>query len=208
LDLSAQGKRISTLFSRKSVLWRATTRFFEGKDAATQFSGESKCSFHSAMERHGAHCCIFCLRMPYSFKQYAKCLTMAKKEKNYQEDEAMALLFASLADPIRVRIFRFLRGRCWPATVEDGEETWMAAGPTVGEVCTAVSGSKGITAKVSHHLKEMRLAGLIAVKRRGKNMICGVRREAVERLSDFLADIDTPESRDVMPLPPDENELP
>lgn len=111
---------------------------------------------------------------------------MAKKGKNDSESHELAGIFKALADPTRVEIFQFLCRRCSHVMVEDGDDTWMLAGPTAGEVCSAVSGSDKITAKISHHLKEMRLAGLIAVKRRGKNMICGVRREAVMRLRELL----------------------
>ncbi|MEO7719129.1 MAG: helix-turn-helix domain-containing protein [Capsulimonas sp.] len=115
---------------------------------------------------------------------------MAKKEKPGESAKELALMFKTLGDPTRVRIFRYLRNRCWPVTVEDGEDKWMAAGPTVGDVCRAVSGSKKITAKVSHHLKEMRLAGLIAINRQGKTMVCGVSQKSIDALSGFLASTD------------------
>ncbi|MGO8671004.1 MAG: ArsR/SmtB family transcription factor [Capsulimonadaceae bacterium] len=110
---------------------------------------------------------------------------MAKKDKTTLEEE-IAIAFKALGDPTRLRIFRYLRDRCWPVTVEDGEEQWMHVGPTVSEVCAAVSDSKKITAKVSHHLKEMRLAGLIQIKRRGKHMICGIERDSIRMLAEFL----------------------
>jgi DNA-binding transcriptional ArsR family regulator len=119
---------------------------------------------------------------------------MAKKGRSDSTKAELALMFKALGDPTRLDIFRFLRARCWPVTVEDGEDRWMVAGPTVSEVCCAVSGSKKITAKISHHLKEMRLAGLIIIRRRGKNMICGVKQEAITVLSDFLNTVETLEA--------------
>jgi DNA-binding transcriptional ArsR family regulator len=127
---------------------------------------------------------------------------MAKKGKVDSNSAEVALIFKALADPTRVEIFQYLRMRCAPFMVEDGDEVWMRLGPTVSEVCCAVSGSKKITAKISHHLKEMRLAGLIAVKRRGKNMICGVRSDAIKRLSDFLNTVNDDGTADGG-LPPD-----
>ena len=40
-------------------------------------------------------------------------------------------------------------------------------GVTVGEVCCFVTGEDRITSTLSHHLRELRLAGLVDVERRG-----------------------------------------
>ena len=62
-------------------------------------------------------------------------------------------------------------------------------GPTVGEVCChVIPGAQQINSTVSHHLKELRQAGLITIERRGKNMICGVNREAVAALAAYLSE--------------------
>ena len=60
------------------------------------------------------------------------------------------------------------------------------SGPTVGEVCCQVLGTDKIPSSLSFHLKELRQAGLITMERRGKNMICGINREAVARLAAYL----------------------
>src|ERR1041385_654851 len=95
-------------------------------------------------------------------------------------------MFRALGDPTRLHIFEFLRSCCCPVAVGEAGEVRPVSGPTVGEVCCHVTGAEQINSKISHHLKELRLAGLITVERRGKNMICGVNREAIAALSAYL----------------------
>ncbi len=97
-------------------------------------------------------------------------------------------LFKALGDPTRLRIFEFLRDCCCPVSVEDTGDVRPVLGPTVGEVCCRVSGAEKITSSVSFHLKELRLAGLITMERRGKNMICGVNRDAVAMLAAYFGE--------------------
>jgi len=97
-----------------------------------------------------------------------------------------AAMFRALGDPTRLHIFEFLRSCCCPVAVGETGEVRPVDGPTVGEVCCHVSGASQINSTISHHLKELRLAGLITVERRGKNMICGVRQDAVEALIAYL----------------------
>ncbi len=115
---------------------------------------------------------------------------MIMTESNESYD--YALMFKALGDPTRLRIFDFLRAqRCLVAVGEAGDVRPVSArsieGPTVGEVCCHVMpGAQQINSTISHHLKELRLAGLITVERRGKNMICGVNRRAVAALAAYL----------------------
>ena len=114
---------------------------------------------------------------------------MAKRDKREFAD-----MFKALGDPTRLKIYQFLRGRCWPHAADEAEEKWIENGPTVSEVCTTVTGSKKITSKVSQHLKELRIAGLITIERRGKNMICGVNHSAAEALVALLNSVDKVEA--------------
>lgn len=97
-----------------------------------------------------------------------------------------ALMFKALGDPTRLKTFEFLRDQCCPVAVEETGDVRPVLGPTVGEVCCHVTGADRITSSVSFHVKELRLAGLVTVERRGKNMICGVNREAIAALTGFL----------------------
>lgn len=103
-----------------------------------------------------------------------------------------ALMFKALGDPTRLRIFEFLCNCCCPVAVEESGDVHRVEGPTVGEVCCSITGADKITSTISHHLKELRLANLITVERRGKNMICGVNRAAVAALASHLQNITPP----------------
>ena len=97
-----------------------------------------------------------------------------------------AAMFKALGDPTRLHIFEFLRACCGPVAVEENGDVRTVDGPTVGEVCCHVTGAERITSTISFHLKELRLAGLITVERRGKNMICAVNSEAVTQIKAYL----------------------
>ncbi len=101
-------------------------------------------------------------------------------------NEDVAMMFKALGDPTRLRIFQFLQAQCCPVAIEDTGDVRPVLGPTVGEVCCQVTGEERITSTLSHHLRELRLAGLIEMEQRGKNRICFVQREAVEQLRHFL----------------------
>ena len=101
-------------------------------------------------------------------------------------DYNFAAMFKALGDPTRLAIFDFLRAQRCPVAVEETGGVRPVLGPTVGEVCCNVTGADKITSAVSFHIKELRLAGLVTVERRGKNQICGVSQDAVAALADYL----------------------
>ncbi len=108
--------------------------------------------------------------------------------KSDNERLDVSAMFKALGDPTRLHILAFLRSCCGPVAVEDTGDVRPVVGPTVGEVCCHVTGAEQINSKISHHLKELRLAGLITIEQRGKNRICGVNREAVAVLASYLSD--------------------
>lgn len=92
--------------------------------------------------------------------------------------------FRALGDPTRLKILEYLS--CCPQAVEDD-----ASGSSAGEVCCAVTGLSTITSTISHHLHELRDAGLIEITRSGKRMICRIVPEAMAKLAEQLSALAT-----------------
>ena len=100
---------------------------------------------------------------------------------------ARATMFKALGEPTRLHIFEFLSSCCCEVALEDTGEVRPVDGPTVGEVCCHVTGADRINSTISEHLRELREAELITVERRGRNMVCGVNREAAAALCAYFA---------------------
>ena len=113
---------------------------------------------------------------------------------NPEDDFDKVAMFKALGDPTRLRIFELLRSCCCPVAVEENGEVRPVDGPTVGEVCCSLTGAERINSTISHHLKELRLAGVITMERRGKHIICGVKHEAVAALVAYLSEQPNPET--------------
>lgn len=97
----------------------------------------------------------------------------------------LAKMLKTLGDPTRLRIFRYLQ--CCEASVSIDDGGFAPAdGPTAGEVCCYLCGDPKVTSTLSHHLKELREAGLIAMDRRGQRMICRLEPGAVPFLKNLL----------------------
>jgi ArsR family transcriptional regulator len=103
------------------------------------------------------------------------------------ENERRAAMFRALGDPTRLRIFEFLRECGGAVTVEETGDVRRVEGATVGEVCCRVTGAGRVTSTISHHLKELRIAGLVTTRRVGRYIVCRLNRETVDSLSSYLA---------------------
>jgi ArsR family transcriptional regulator, arsenate/arsenite/antimonite-responsive transcriptional repressor len=103
-------------------------------------------------------------------------------------DEQLTTAFKALGDPTRLAIFQCLRDCCPTAAFEDNGGIRPASGPTVGEVCCQITGAEKITSTVSAHLKELRLAGLITMEKRGKFVVCALNPTTVAALAAFLGE--------------------
>jgi ArsR family transcriptional regulator len=98
--------------------------------------------------------------------------------------EKYSEMFKALSNPNRLRIFMRLITCCQPGTVasinsKSGEE---------GCACVGELGQDlGIVAStISHHIKELRQAGLIRMERRGQKMECWIDPETLAALRGFF----------------------
>lgn len=107
--------------------------------------------------------------------------------KSQDNSLELVTMFKALGDPTRLRIFEFLRSCARAVAIEETGEVRPVLGPTVGEVCCHVTGAERINSKISHHLKELRLAGLITIERRGKNMICSIDPTVLDKLAAYFS---------------------
>ena len=93
----------------------------------------------------------------------------------------LALIFKALSDKNRLAIFQTIRSgfECCKV-LPDGS---MEPVNTVSEIASEFDLS---LSTVSHHLKELRTAGLIVCERRGRRVYCRPDREVLQRIGEFL----------------------
>jgi DNA-binding transcriptional ArsR family regulator len=93
------------------------------------------------------------------------------------ESEELARVFKALSDPNRVAILQILRTMC------GGSCAVPEASSTVSEIACCFDLA---LSTVSHHLKELRNAGLIDCVKRGQWVHCSANEEALERVARFI----------------------
>jgi len=96
--------------------------------------------------------------------------------------DIVATQLKALGNPQRLRLLQLIRtGRycCYVVSGEATVELGSRVGDLAGEFELAPS-------TISHHLKELRTAGLIEVERRGQFLFCRVREDAIERVITYL----------------------
>lgn len=99
--------------------------------------------------------------------------------------EKFAEMFKALSNPNRLRIFLRLISCCSPKVVTDISST------PEPENCACV-GELGqdlgiVASTISHHIKELRQAGLIRMERRGQKMECWIDPETIAALQAFFS---------------------
>jgi ArsR family transcriptional regulator len=98
--------------------------------------------------------------------------------------EKYSEMFKALSNPNRLRIFMRLITCCQPGTI-------TSISSNSGEEGCACVGELGqdlgiVPSTISHHIKELRRAGLIRMERRGQKMECWVDPETLTALRGFF----------------------
>jgi len=96
------------------------------------------------------------------------------------EVEQLAEMFKALGNPHRLAVFLRLASCCPPGTrwVSDPEARRFVG--QLGEELDVAPST------LSHHIKELRQAGLILMERKGKNIECWINGEALSKLSELF----------------------
>jgi ArsR family transcriptional regulator, arsenate/arsenite/antimonite-responsive transcriptional repressor len=97
-----------------------------------------------------------------------------------QNLERFAKIFKALSNPHRLRIYLKLATCCAPGTVCSVEAGNRAYVGELGKDLDIVPST------VSHHIKELRQAGLIRMRRQGQKIECWVDAEVYNDLVDFF----------------------
>jgi ArsR family transcriptional regulator, arsenate/arsenite/antimonite-responsive transcriptional repressor len=108
-----------------------------------------------------------------------------RQMSNIGKDDAdrLAAMFKALSNPQRLRMLLKLVGSCAPR-----EKARPAGQATIYCCATQAGADLSLAAStVSHHLKELRQAGLVEVERRGRRIECRVSEQALRRLASFFA---------------------
>lgn len=93
--------------------------------------------------------------------------------------KGLARVFKALGDENRLAIFQLLRERC----VGGCEVSEDGADRTVSEIAKEFDLA---LSTVSHHLKELRNAGLVICEKHGKQVYCQVNSALLEELEAFM----------------------
>jgi len=116
--------------------------------------------------------------------------------------DAIARQLKALAHPQRLRLFTLIRAQCfccYPAESSAEPAAQVAggkaapAGACVGDLACECDIAPST---VSHHLKELRTAGLIDVERRGQFIYCRAREDVLAGIVRFLSAV--PDGVDLM----------
>jgi ArsR family transcriptional regulator len=99
------------------------------------------------------------------------------------KNEGLAQIFRALGDPSRLAIFELIRDCC-----ADGSD--LSADDVKNSVSQIAKQFDLSLSTVSHHLKELRTAGLIRCERHGQHILCSVDSDVLGVLEQFARNKD------------------
>ena len=101
---------------------------------------------------------------------------------NYRTDKPDQLvdIFKALANSHRLKIYNILTSCCTPGSSCATDEVFSCC---VGDLDSQLDIAPST---LSHHLKELNRAGLINMKRDGKQVICSVNTDMMQRLQNIF----------------------
>ena len=102
---------------------------------------------------------------------------------NYKTNEASQLvdIFKALANDHRLKIYNILTNCCTPGTHCASDEVFSCCvGDLESQLDIAAS-------TLSHHLKELHRAGLIHMKRDGKQVFCSINTDMMKQLHQLFS---------------------
>lgn len=91
----------------------------------------------------------------------------------------IARVFKALGDPSRLAIYEVIRESADPAEGHSSSEIENSVSHIAARFDLTLS-------TVSHHIRELRMAGLIRCERRGQSIYCSAEPEILEELRGFL----------------------
>ncbi len=106
---------------------------------------------------------------------------------NYQNKniEKFAEIFKALSNPNRLRLFMRLVTCCKPGTVTSiSADSGSAGCACVGELGKDLN---IVASTISHHMKELRQAGLVRMERRGQRIECWIDPDIFADLQGFFS---------------------
>jgi len=93
--------------------------------------------------------------------------------------EELAKIFKALSDPNRLAILQLIRRRCGRGCRVPADQEGNSVSAIAEEFDLALS-------TVSHHLKELRTAGLITCEKRGQWVHCAPNEEMLRSIEEFV----------------------